>query len=273
MALKSYTKQHGNPHWLQQYRKSKAKKNVLHRLSQSVIPILLLAVGGCLLGTAVWPVLSYSLFPVQDTSITSTQSAMSAPQAQSTLMKREYLFPTPKPTPVVVAEELDFTDLSNWFPQHQIPDTPKNQVQDQFSIEIPKVRMAQAIVTVGGTDLNHGLIQYPGTAKVGDTGAPVIFGHSVLRQFYDPSEKNPRRYLSIFSTIMTLERDDAIIIKKDGVVFHYRVTGKYEVQPDDARILAQDPNRRMLKLITCVPEGTILRRGVVEATLEEVTSP
>ncbi len=40
-----------------------------------------------------------------------------------------------------------------------------------------------------------------------------------------------------------------------------------EVQPTDTFILAQRYDVRQLKLVTCVPEGTVLRRGVVIATL------
>ena len=44
-----------------------------------------------------------------------------------------------------------------------------------------------------------------------------------------------------------------------------------EVQPDDLFILEQRYHTRELKLITCVPEGTYRRRGVIVAQLKDVS--
>ena len=66
---------------------------------------------------------------------------------------------------------------------------------------------------------------------------------------------------------MTLEYGDEILIKFDGVNYRYKVVDKIEVKPEDIQILEQKYNGRYLKLVTCVPEGTYLRRGVVIAEL------
>ncbi len=124
-------------------------------------------------------------------------------------------------------------------------------------------------MAVGGTDLNSSLIAFKGTALPGNPGSPVIFGHSVLRQFYNPSEKNPRRYNSIFSTIMTLDIGDKIYVTSGGVKYTYAVSLKKEVNPEDVYILTQKYDAKQLKLVTCTPEGTYLRRGVVTAQLIE----
>ena len=175
--------------------------------------------------------------------------------------------------PVIISEELDYTNLSNWFTatslpelasaaQAQRPDLPK-----EYTLDIPALGVTNAKVAIGGTDLDKSLIAYQGTALPGSPGAPVIFGHSVLRQFYNPSEKNPRRYNSIFSTIMTLKNGDEIFVTYDGVKYRYIVQEKTEVQPEDVYILTQQYDARQLKLVTCTPEGTYLRRGVVTAQL------
>ncbi len=49
----------------------------------------------------------------------------------------------------------------------------------------------------------------------------------------------------------------------------YGVKEKTEVKPTDLFILDQDKSVRELKLVTCTPEGTTLRRGVVTAVLDE----
>ncbi len=188
--------------------------------------------------------------------------------------------------PVVIANELDYTNLANWF-SAEVPvgavkapskqgnqDKPDDQPQTQavqqvleYSIDIPDLKIQDAVVKIGGTRLEKNLVQYPGTANPGDLGAPVVFGHSVLRQFYNPAKNNSRRYLSIFSTIMTLKKGAKIYLTAGGVKYTYIVQEKQEVKPEDVYILEQNYSARQLKLVTCVPEGTYLRRGVIIATL------
>lgn len=262
MPLKSYSKKYtaiaygwpkrrvGNPE----------KSGKWHRL----LPVILMTLGSILLANAVWPILSYELF-----TSPNLRAAESSRVTDTWVQTREYLLPTPKPTPKVVAESLDYTDLSNWFPDQTLPLISPGSLKT-YKLSIPKLDILDAEVAVGGTNLDKHLIQYPGTANPGEYGAPVIFGHSVLRQFYNPSIKNPRRYVSIFSKIMTLAKGDKIYITSDGVNYTYKVIGKLEVKPEDTYILEQRHDIRAIKLVTCVPEGTYLRRGIIEAQLEEV---
>lgn len=158
----------------------------------------------------------------------------------------------------------DLTQASNWFPA--APQAQPSKIT-HYNISIPTLNIDRAIVAVGGEDLKKSLIQYGGTALPGEFGTPVIFGHSILRQFYNPSINNPNRYMSIFSTIMTLKPGDTIEVNFDGIEYTYNVVDKYEVQPEDVSVLRQSYDRKTLKLITCVPEGTYLRRGIIEAQL------
>ncbi len=264
MSLKSYSKRYttlaygGN----KPRRTSElAGKGKIHRL----LPVILMTVGSILLANAIWPILSYELFTSPNLRAAENNSDV----VDTIVQTREYLLPTPKPTPKVVAESLDYTDLSNWFPDQTMPLISPG-VLKTYKLSIPEVDVFDAEVAVGGTNLDKHLIQYPGTANPGDYGAPVIFGHSVLRQFYNPAIKNPRRYVSIFSKIMTLDKGDKIYITSDGVNYTYKIIGKLEVKPEDTYILEQRHDIRSLKLVTCVPEGTYLRRGIIEAQLEEV---
>jgi LPXTG-site transpeptidase (sortase) family protein len=170
--------------------------------------------------------------------------------------------------PTFIDSQLDYTNLANWFNASQFSAlTQVDGPTTEYILEIPKLGISNAKVAIGGTDLDQSLIQYPGTANPGAPGAPVIFGHSVLRQFYNPSEQNPNRYISIFSTIMTLKSGDEIIVNHDGVKYRYIMKEKTEVNPEDVHILMQNYDQRQLKLVTCTPEGTYLRRGVVVADL------
>lgn len=167
-----------------------------------------------------------------------------------------------------VIDNIDYTKIDNWFSK-PIPtsSTHKNtfdQSPSTYTISIPKVNIEDMIVTIGGENLDKTLIQYEGTAYPGELGNPVIFGHSVLPVFY-----NPKSYISVFSKIPTLEKGDEIYITYDNVLYKYLVNSYHEVEPDQIELLEQRYDRRTLTLVTCVPPGTYLRRGVILAQLSE----
>ena len=246
------------------------------RVGAFILPILFLVIGLYLVGSAVVPILTAYVFADSDVQLTQ----LTAPIPHEDVMDVTPLVITQSVAGVtdenteveIVDEELDFTNLSNWFTSGALPELDSGITRPEISeyiLDIPKLDITNAVVAVGGTDLNKSLIAYSGTALPGDPGAPVIFGHSVLRQFYNPSLKNPRRYNSIFSTIMTLKDGDKIFVTSDGVKYTYIVNNKTEVQPEDVYILTQKYDAKQLKLVTCTPEGTYLRRGVVTAQLVE----
>lgn len=158
----------------------------------------------------------------------------------------------------------DFTQLSNWFENDQtkLSQDSVMQKRTQYLITIPKLKVESAVVIVGSLDLKSSLIQYPQTALPGQFGSPVVFGHSVLPQFF-----NPKSYLTIFSTLYKLKQGDQILINFDGVEYKYLVEEMYEVLPTDLSVLEQRFDGRYLTLITCTPPGTYLRRLVIKARI------
>jgi len=166
--------------------------------------------------------------------------------------------------------ETDFTQLSNWFVTGgDVAANSNLTIGDNsggsYHISIPKLGVDSAIVTVGSLDLKKSLIQYPQTALPGQLGSPVIFGHSVLPQFF-----NPKSYLTIFSTLYKLKIGDDIIIDYDNIRYKYLVEEMYEVSPNDLSVLEQRFDGRYLTLITCSPPGTYLRRLVIKARIVEI---
>ena len=119
-----------------------------------------------------------------------------------------------------------------------------------YTVTIPKLKIENAVVAIGGEDLSKNLVQYPGTALPGKNGNAVIFGHSILPIFY-----NPKNYMSIFSTLPTLKEGDEIFISFDGVTYKYQVEELFEIFPTDIQILEQNPSDSFLTLVTCVPPG------------------
>lgn len=246
------------------------------RYGAFALPMLFLTLGLYLVGSAVVPILGYYVtdnrVAAQVAPIPASQILDATPLFIVETATGESELVTRQPTPQVVDLQLDYTNLANWFASNQALSLIEKQTESgemtEYSVSIPTLNIEDAQVAVGGTDLNESLIAYPNTALPGQFGAPVIFGHSVLRQFYNPSPKNPRRYNSIFSIIMTLkEGKDKIYVTADGVTYTYLVQSKTEVKPEDVYILNQQYDAKRLKLVTCTPEGTYLRRGVVTAQL------
>lgn len=211
---------------------------------------LLIGSGLILIASVFWPIASYELF--------------TAPS----LKKQEFLNPAPalgqeggKPDADENKGETDLTRPQNWFPTAKIPEKRQSRIT-HYNLSIPKFNIKDAVVEIGGEDLSKSLIHYPGSALPGEIGATIIFGHSMLPQFFDPTN-----YLAIFSLLPTLEFGDDIFLKFDGITYTYRVIDKVEVNPDNISVLDQPYDNEYLRLITCTPPGTYLRRGVITAAL------
>jgi sortase A len=214
------------------------------RLSHILAAIfLLLGIGS--VGSVIWPIAYYQLFITPN------------------LSSEDFLSPLPVVSPQILGsnQNQDYTKPENWFPQVGYS-RPRESKITHYTISIPKLNIKDAVVEIGGIDLSQALIHYPQTALPGEVGATVIFGHSILPQFYNPSN-----YLSIFSLIPTLNQGDEIFLKFDGITYTYRVIDKVEVKPTNLTVLDQPYDNEYLRLITCTPPGTYLRRGVITAAL------
>lgn len=161
------------------------------------------------------------------------------------------------------SEEEDYTKARNWFPSAKEKNFSLSE-GSYYWISIPRLGIKNAKVSLGGEDLAKSLIQYPGTALPGKIGNSVIFGHSILPQFYDPNN-----YLAIFSTLPALEKRDEIIVDYDGVSYKYLVSEVFEVRPTDVQILDQVASSPYLTLVTCTPPGHPLKpkRLIVRAEI------
>lgn len=164
-------------------------------------------------------------------------------------------------------EDKDYTKLSQWFEGREEKMEIINDTTQFFTLSIPKLSIDNAIVKVGGEELSGSLIQYPGTALPGNIGNSVIFGHSILPQFYDP-----KNYLAIFSTLNQLDEGDLIYVSYNGKLLKYQIEAMFEVKPQDIQILEQNSVNSYLTLVTCTPPGHPLKpkRLIVRAKLIEI---
>jgi sortase A len=199
--------------------------------------------GIALVGSVIMPIAQYELL------------------AQGSFKKDQFLSPIISKNLITPVSSLDLTHAKNWF--IGAPDLPEVPSKIKYyNLSIPKLKIKDAVVEIGGDDLSKNLIQYKGTAIPGRPGNPVIFGHSTLPQLF-----NPKNYLSIFSTLPTLKKGDEVFIDYDGIRYRFVIEEMFEVQPEDVQVLEQRYDGAYLTLVTCVPPGTYLRRLVVRARL------
>lgn len=218
-----------------------------------ILPFLLIVIGLFLIANAALPILSYQL-----TTSGRFKKGLVKPVPEQTLANSY------SETLGATFSGIDYTKPSNWFPTAPKP-TPWPSRITHYTISIPKLKIEEAAVEIGGEDLMKSLIQYSGTALPGYPGNTVIFGHSVLPQFF-----NPKNYKTIFSTLPTFEEKDEIFVNFDGILYRYQVIQIVEIDPSDVSVLEQRYDGEYLTLITCVPPGTYLKRLIVRAKLVEI---
>jgi len=71
----------------------------------------------------------------------------------------------------------------------------------------------------------------------------------------------------MFTFIMDLKDGDDVFIDYDGIRYHYQVISKKVVEADDISVLEQRFDTAYVTLITCVPPGTLWKRGIIKAKL------
>ena len=193
-----------------------------------VVAVLFGLIGVLILGATLYPLVSYELISREKFP------SLISPMAEDRSDMAQY----------------DYTKASNWFigGEKQADYSPPKVAY--YNLTIPALRIEDATVTIGGEDLSESLIQYPGTALPGKRGNSVIFGHSILPSFYDPTD-----YIAIFSKLPTLEKGDEIFITYDGLDFTYVVEDMFEVLPTDIQVLEQNSSDSFVTLVTCTPPG------------------
>ncbi len=159
----------------------------------------------------------------------------------------------------------DFTDARNWYPSLS-PQDQRAKVES-YLLSIPKIKIDNAEVSTQDYDLEKHLVQYLGTSIPGEQGTAVIFGHSTLPQLF-----NPKNYKTIFANAHNLKIGDEVFINVNDIVYKYTIFSILITDPEDTNILSQSFDNSYLTLVTCTPPGTIWKRLVVRASLENVVN-
>jgi len=217
------------------------------------VSYLLVTMGVLLIGNGVLPIVNYQI-----------RYAPGFAKIHSPVPEQERSFLLGSPLAAAEEEGKDYTLISSWFVDEAKVKKVSSAKIIYYNLSIPKLKVDDAVVYIGGEDLKKSLIHYSETAMPGSYGNTVVFGHSVLPQFFDPNN-----YLTIFSTLYKLGKNDDILVYYDGIEYRYKVESLFEVSPNDLSVLEQRFDGKYLTLITCSPPGTYLRRLIIRAKLEE----
>jgi LPXTG-site transpeptidase (sortase) family protein len=138
-----------------------------------------------------------------------------------------------------------------------VPGAPQLTADDLLTrVVIPKISLDAIVVEgVSRKQLSEGPGHIKGTAAPGEIGNAVISAHRD----------------TFFRHIYELNKGDEILVRRNGKVFRYEVTGKKIVMPDDMAVLKQTSDPQ-LTLITCYPTyyiGPAPKRLVVFSKLVE----
>jgi len=221
-----------------------------------IVSVLFMGVGLYILLWTIWPIISFST--LSDRLFAKTVSPLSEGKPIGQGNTTQYVGDT---VPQQGADDsIDYSNANTWFPTK-----PQKKITvpiNVYHLSIPKVKVENAAVTIGGDDLNTSLIHYGGTALPGQYGNTVVFGHSTLPQFY-----NPKSYKTIFSLLPTLVKGDQFVLEYDGITYQYEVYDMVVVDPTDLSPLEQKFDDSYATLVTCVPPGTYWKRLNVKAKL------
>ena len=149
--------------------------------------------------------------------------------------------------------------------------TPAPKVVElPIKIEISKIGLSAVIVNPTTTDiaaldkeLLKGAVRYPTSAKLGEVGNVVLFGHSS----YLPVVGN-QAYKS-FNGIQKLAVGDVVTVYSDNTAYTYSVRNVAEEKADDNIAIPLSVSGKILTLVTCNSFGAKEDRFVVTAELVE----
>lgn len=138
-----------------------------------------------------------------------------------------------------------------------------------IKVTIPSINLSVVVANPIGTTISvldtallKGAVRYPTSAKLGEIGNMVIFGHSS----YLPIVKN--KAFKAFNGIQKLMEGDTIVVYSAKTKYSYRVRSVAKENVNDAEI-PLTVSGRVLTLATCDSFGTKADRFVVTADFVE----
>ena len=137
------------------------------------------------------------------------------------------------------------------------------EIGGYFELELPKkkeyhsgaINLNTAIIH--GTDnkyLRHHVCHFENSAMPGQNGNFALAGHSSYR------------YNQVFNEIQKVNIGDIIKIKTINEEFTYKITEKFETNPDNIEVLNQDNHIKEITIVTCTNGGKdrLIIKGLIE---------
>jgi len=153
--------------------------------------------------------------------------------------------------------------------QADVSSAPVTKPESPGKIEIPTLRLSATIANPTATDVTtldawllKGAVRYPTSARLGEDGNVVLFGHSS----YLPVVKNSA--YKTFNDIQKLSAGDTIIVYSASTAYTYAVRSVAKEKAGDGAILLQ-VSGKVLTLATCNTFATKSDRFVVTADFVE----
>jgi sortase A len=229
------------------------EKNRNYKLFAKLFCALIVVVGGLAFAYTFFPLISWQIYFAP--AFASQKIATPIPQTN-------VINPTNITSLINTATDVktDYSNAYNWYPGYKRGE----KTVANYTISIPKIDIKDAVVTNQDADLLKHLVQFNNDTEPPKAGNSIIFGHSSLPQLYDPNN-----YKTIFSNAYKLRVGDLIIVKNKGETYNYKVETVTVVDPGDTSILAQNFSDSFLTIVTCTPPGTIWKRLIVKARLQE----
>ena len=143
-------------------------------------------------------------------------------------------------------------------------------VEAPVKIEAPAIGLSASIANPASTDIGvldaallSGAVRYPTSAKLGENGTVVVFGHSS----YLPIVHNPA--YKTFDGIQDLKKGDALTMYSPTRVYTYKVKSVAKESATSNAAIPLTVTGRTLTLVTCDSFGTKSDRFVVTAEFVE----
>ncbi len=240
-------------------------KNGLQKNKKSSKKIEFIRWGGLLLILSGIGLLSYYAIPVIVWQILteSVFARAASPIPKPFILTPEIIYAIEKEQSVkILSNNTDYVD-NEWLKAYGFKEQKTPEIA-YYSVSIPKLGIKNATVSTIDFEVSKHLVQYWGTPIPPNPGNTVIFGHSTLPHFF---EKN--NYKTIFAKAHNLTLGDSIQISRGKKIYTYKVIRTHITDPDDLTVLSQDRTGTYLTIITCTPPGTIWKRLIIKARLEE----
>lgn len=142
------------------------------------------------------------------------------------------------------------------------PEKPVRVTIPSIDLDVEISNPASTDVAVLDQALLTGAVRYPTSAKLGEDGNVILFGHSS----YLPIVNN--KAFKAFNEIQDLKEGDRITVEGETAAFVYAVTDVASADAEDAAI-PLTAEGRLLTLATCDSFGKKTDRFIVTAELVE----